>query len=71
VLIFLIFGGFEMAQKNLTTEQKKRDLWMLENVDKTTRRLIKQYAFENEVTIAEALRQIVVLARERLENRSK
>ncbi len=60
-----------MAQKNLTTEQKKRDLWMLENVDKTTRRLIKQYAFENEVTIAEALRQIVVLARERLENRSK
>ena len=44
----------------------KRNLWMLENVDAATRRQIKQYAFENEVTMAEALRQIVVLALERV-----
>jgi hypothetical protein len=55
----------EMKQKK-TEAAKKRNLWMLENVDDATRRQIKQYAFENDITIAEALRQIVVLALERV-----
>ena len=64
-----------MPQKNLQKiyqkKPKKRNFWMLEDVDDATRRQIKQYAFENDIKIAEALRQIVVLALERLENTPK
>ena len=51
-----------MAQKISQKKPKKRNLWMLEDVDAATRRQIKQYAFENDIKVAEALRQIVVLA---------
>ena len=48
-----------MARKNLETEQKKRNLWMLENVDELTKKIIKMHAIEHDMTIAAALKQLV------------
>ncbi len=48
-----------MARKNLETEQKKRNLWMLENVDDATKKIIKMHAIEHDMTIAAALKQLV------------
>ncbi len=48
-----------MAQKNLETERKKRNLWMLENVDELTKKIIKMHAIEHDTTIATALKQLV------------
>ena len=39
---------------------------MLEDVDDATRKRIKDYAYDNGIKIHEALRQLVVLAYERL-----
>jgi len=49
----------KMARKNLETEQKKRNLWMLENVDDATKKIIKMHAIEHDMTIAAALKQLV------------
>ncbi len=48
-----------MARKNLETERKKRNLWMLENVDELTKKIIKMHAIEHDTTIATALKQLV------------
>ena len=48
-----------MARKNLETEQKKRNLWMVENVDELTKKIIKMHAIEHDMTIAAALKQLV------------
>jgi hypothetical protein len=47
--------------------QKKRNLWMLEDIDAATRKYIKDYAYDNDIKINEALRQLIVLARQFLE----
>ncbi len=49
----------KMARKNLETERKKRNLWMLENVDELTKKIIKMHAIEHDTTIATALKQLV------------
>ena len=48
-----------MARKNSETERTKRNLWMLENVDELTKKIIKMHAIEHDMTIAAALKQLV------------
>ena len=48
-----------MARKKLETERKKRNLWMIENVDELTKKIIKMHAIEHDTTIATALKQLV------------
>jgi hypothetical protein len=60
-----------MARKNLGTERTKRNLWMLENVDEVTRKIIKLHALEHDMTIAAALKQLVEAGRSALANPNK
>ncbi len=48
-----------MARKNSETERTKRNLWMIENVDELTKKIIKMHAIEHDMTIAAALKQLV------------
>ena len=60
-----------MAGKNSGTETKKRNLWMLENVDEATKTIIKLRAVKHDIHIAVALKQLVKAGRSALAKQKK
>lgn len=48
-----------MARKNSERGGVKRNLWMVENVDDATKKIIKLHALEHDTTIALAMKQLV------------
>lgn len=47
------------------------DMFAVRNVDETTKQFIAQYAEEHNITMAEALRELVLLVQEHLKERKR